>query len=152
MNAALIFFGSKFGLVYGERVVTRISYQIHPNIFWVWISTTWASQTKICSNQFLPRVLLWLVISIALSFNVAVQSITLSFNVSQDRTSTPVSDSACSNMIQPSALINDQRLIMTGVLRLHCSRVDIMAFCYGFSDELVAGLHCLLIVTRRRSS
>ena len=54
-------------------------------------------------------------------------------------------------MIWPSALINDQRLIMTGVLRLHCSRVDKMAFRYGFSDEPVAGLHCLLTVTRRRS-
>ena len=54
-------------------------------------------------------------------------------------------------MIRPSALINDQRLIMTGVLRLHCSRVDKMAFCYGFSDEPVVGLHYLLTVTRRRS-
>ena len=40
---------------------------------------------------------------------------------------------------------------MTRVLRLHCSRVDKMAFRYGFSDETVAGLHCLLTVTRRRS-
>ena len=37
------------------------------------------------------------------------------------------------------------------VLRLHCIRVDKMAFRYGFSDEPVAGLHCLLTMTRRRS-
>ena len=40
---------------------------------------------------------------------------------------------------------------MTGILRLHCSRVDKMAFRYGFSNEPVVGLHCLLTVTRRRS-
>ena len=62
-------------------------------------------------------------------------------------------------MIRPSSLINE-RLIMMGVLRCHCSQVDKMAFRYGFSDKpqplnckcsLVAGLHCLLTVTRRRS-
>ena len=95
MNFALIFFGSEVGLAYGGRVVTRISYQIRPNLFWVWISTARAAQTKIRSNQFLPRVLnqkfpysrMWVhlmvfkvmghgcgdFISIALSFN-AVQS------------------------------------------------------------------------------
>ena len=52
-------------------------------------------------------------------------------------------------MIRPSALINDQRLIMTSVLRLHC--IDKMEFRYGFSDEPVAGLHCLLTMMRRRS-
>ena len=96
-------------------------------------------------------------ISIALSFNTVQLSskvlhlIALSFNTVQDQTSTHVSDSSCSNMIQPLALINDQRLIMTGVLRLHCIRVDKMTFRYGFSDEPIAGLHCLLTVTRRRS-
>ena len=40
---------------------------------------------------------------------------------------------------------------MMSVLRLHCSRVNKMVFRYGFSDEPVAGLHYLLIVTRRRS-
>ena len=54
-------------------------------------------------------------------------------------------------MIRPSALINDQRLIMMGVLRLHCNWVDKMAFFYGFSDEPVTGLQFLLTVTRRRS-
>ena len=57
MNSTLIFFGSEVGLAYGGRVVTRISDQIRPNIFWVWISTARAAQTKIHSNQFLPRVL-----------------------------------------------------------------------------------------------
>ena len=57
MNSALIFFGSEFGLAYGGRVVTRISYQICPNIFQVRISTAQAAQTKIRSNQFLPHVL-----------------------------------------------------------------------------------------------
>lgn len=40
---------------------------------------------------------------------------------------------------------------MMGVLRFLCSWVDKMAFRYGFSDEPVAGLHCLLTVTRMRS-
>ena len=40
---------------------------------------------------------------------------------------------------------------MTDVLRLHCIQVDKMVFHYGFSDEPVAGLHCLLTMTRRRS-
>ena len=35
----------------------RISYQIRANLFWVWISTAQAAQTKIRSNQFLPCVL-----------------------------------------------------------------------------------------------
>ena len=37
--------------------MTRISYQIRPNILRVRISTARAAQTKIRSNQFLPRVL-----------------------------------------------------------------------------------------------
>ena len=57
MNSALIFFGSEDGLAYGGRVVMQISYQIHPNIFRVRISTARAAQTKIHSNQFLPCVL-----------------------------------------------------------------------------------------------
>ena len=57
MKSALIFFGSEVGLAYGGRVVTRISYQIFQNLFRVQISTARAAQTKIRSNQFLPRVL-----------------------------------------------------------------------------------------------
>ena len=38
---------------------------------------------------------------------------------------------------------------MTSVLRVHF--IDKMEFRYGFSDEPVAGLHCLLTVMRRRS-
>ena len=34
---------------------------------------------------------------------------------------------------------------------MHCRRVDKMAFSHGFSDKPVAGLHCLLTVTIRRS-
>ena len=34
---------------------------------------------------------------------------------------------------------------------MHCRRVDKMAFSHGFSDKLVARLHCLLTVTIRRS-
>ena len=37
--------------------MTRISYQIRPNIFRVRISTARVAQTKIRSNQFLPCVL-----------------------------------------------------------------------------------------------
>ena len=57
MNYALIFFESEVGLAYGGRVVSRISYQIRPNLFRVRISTARVAQTKILSNQFLPRVL-----------------------------------------------------------------------------------------------
>ena len=34
---------------------------------------------------------------------------------------------------------------------MHYNRVEKMAFSYGLSDELVAGLHCLLTMTIRRS-
>ena len=37
--------------------MTRISYQIRPNIFRVRISTARVAQTNIRSNQFMPRVL-----------------------------------------------------------------------------------------------